>query len=71
MNNNKVKVSKAYKKTRLVPSGTFPPAAVTITRQLPKKCTNTRKKKKRERKLNKRMRERKRRKKEREERGGK
>ena len=24
-------------KTRLVPSGTFPPAAVTITRQLPKK----------------------------------
>ena len=23
--------------TRLVPSGTFPPAAVTITRQLPKK----------------------------------
>ena len=33
----KYKEELKMKKTRLVPSGTFPPAAVTITRQLPKK----------------------------------
>ena len=47
MHNTLTLCAQEVEKTRLVPSGTFPPAAVTITRQLPKKKIQKKDKKKR------------------------
>ena len=52
MHNTLTLCAQEVEKTRLVPSGTFPPAAVTITRQLPKKKDEKKKMKKKKKKKN-------------------